>query len=250
VTSQHPPQGPPPSGPPPSGPPAGGPPYGPPGPHQGPPGQYGPPPGGGGRSKGVVAAVILGILLVVGGAVTAGILLLGGDSDDEAGPTDPEPTSEPTVCGPDEDEVGCTPPTEEPTEEPTGEPTEQPTGELTEEPTGEPTEEPVAGGPAEAVQEFVDAIRDNDCPAAISYLTRQAIKQTDASCEDFDTTGLEKIEYGTPQVVEESGDTAKVGQSVSFDEVDEELTLVYEMVSQDGQWLIDDFGSPEASPSP
>lgn len=131
---------------------------------------------------------------------------------------------------------GIPDPPDDPTDDPSDDPTE-PT-----DPTGDPTD---GGDPEDAVDaatNLVQALIELDCDQAAEYATADfAETQLDSACDEDPGT----IEITDATLVDEDPVVVEVDY-----EGDAEGTFPFEMVYEDGEWLVADFyvGSPSGGP--
>jgi hypothetical protein len=101
--------------------------------------------------------------------------------------------------------------------------------------------------PEEVVEQYVQAIKDGDCEAALALLSEKLIAEEEANCEDeedFMTDQEFDYEVGDATIDEEA-ETAVVQFSVSAEGIDEEVPIG--MVVEDGEWKIDSFEVTDAT---
>ncbi|PWN03178.1 hypothetical protein DJ010_08625 [Nocardioides silvaticus] len=96
-------------------------------------------------------------------------------------------------------------------------------------------------GPEEVVEAYVQAIKDNDCQAALDLLSESFIAEEDANCDDeTDFMTDEEFDYEVGETtIDEDAETATVQFRVIADGFEEEVPIG--LVVEDDEWKIDSF---------
>jgi hypothetical protein len=188
-----------------------------------PPEPYGPPPGDR-RAPGLIAAVVIGALVLVGGIVGAIVLVGGGDDE-----TDRDDTAVSVEEGP---ESGASPSPPATTPAPT---------------TAPPASDPPAstgstGSPQGTADAFAAAVRGQDC-AALDALTTSQFR-TSFDCEvDLQMPAGLAWELGDPEVLVQRGDFALARAVMVIEGT--EVPITSRLVTVDGRWLVDSLDLSE-----
>jgi hypothetical protein len=104
---------------------------------------------------------------------------------------------------------------------------------------GDDKDDAASGSIEDAAQVFVDALNDADCDTIDSMATDRLLDSA-GGC-DSDSFGDGDVEYGDPEVIDQSdhGATVEIPASNSAGDT---ATLVLQWVAQDDVWLVDEIG--------
>ncbi|MDZ5619786.1 DUF2510 domain-containing protein [Nocardioides bizhenqiangii] len=100
--------------------------------------------------------------------------------------------------------------------------------------------------PEDVVEEYVQAVKDGDCEAALALLSEKLIAEEEANCEDEeDFMTDEEFEYVVGEAtIDEEAETATVPFEVTAEGFSEEFPIG--LVVEDEEWKIDSFEVAEA----